>query len=117
MKILNALDKKILVISIFPFVCWLSLSLCTLNDLPKELFIPFISFFIFFLLLTIVTSWTNKISTYIAIPLSFIAVIPLYLESQSSSGYYTAKLFPIIAIIFILFYLILNFIKIRRINK
>lgn len=109
-------DKKLLIIASIPFIAWAGLISTTLGNLSKELILPLVCFAVLFLLLVVATSWTSKSSAYIAVALALLALIPLYLESQSASGQYTANLFPFIAIAFLLFYAVLNYFKVKRLN-
>lgn len=114
MKSTNKLDLRIIVLSAVPFIGWLALVLSSIKEMPQELFYLFIIFGVLFSLLVVATSWPNKKSAFVAFVISLLALVPLYIESQSVYGFSTNKFFPVIAVVFVLFYLLVNYLKVKR---
>lgn len=116
MKTKNKLVLSVFVLSVIPLIGWFALILSSLGELPEDLSYIFIIFAILFTLLVIATSWPTKESSTIAFVISLLALIPLYIESQSVYGQSTHKAFPVIAIVFVLFYLLINILKLKKLK-
>lgn len=116
MKTKSKLDLKVVILSVIPLIGWFALILSSLGELPEDLSYIFIIFAILFSLLVIATIWPTKESSTIAFVISLLALIPLYIESQSVYGDSSRKLFPVLALVFVLFYLLLNYLKVKKLK-
>lgn len=117
MKTKNKLDLTVIALSLIPFIGWSALVLSTFEVTHEGYLIRVIAFVVLFSIVVIATSWPNKVSSIIAFIASLLALIPLYLETLTPYGENTAKSFPFIAAAFVLYYLLLNLLKLKRLKK